>query len=205
MSPKLAQHVARQLPARVGPELHEQGDVLRIVLVRFCALSAGETEVLDLLGRMLADADALVDEPFPRAPLAAARGLEADQGVLLAGQRHRLVVALHVVGQPHARAAGQAADVQMLQRDVGADDRHLLGGWSMFIFFSLAPGCALWGSPALRQSEMQKRNDADILKRSWSWSPCHLAPSACVAPPPASAGCRRLFLIGGKNSFAQRF
>ena len=75
MGPKLAQRVARQFPARVGPEPHEQGDELRIVLVRFGILSAGETAALDLPGRMPANADALVDEPFPRAPLAAAGGL----------------------------------------------------------------------------------------------------------------------------------
>ena len=66
--------------------------------------------------------------PRRASPMRAARGLEADQGVLFASRSRRPVVALPVVGQPHARAAGQAVDVQMVQRDVDADDRHLLGG-----------------------------------------------------------------------------
>lgn len=70
IEPKLARRGARKLPSRVREVLHELGDALRVALVQFGHMSAGETAAPYPPGRMPADVDAILDESRPRGPIA---------------------------------------------------------------------------------------------------------------------------------------
>ena len=123
------------------------------------------------------------------------------------GGPRQLVVSLPLVGQPHARAAGQAADALMIERYVDSDDRLLLGGLAYdhvlqphsWVRTRGRADCAndpnfilthswvrtrgrvcVWGG-GFQLSEMKKRGNIDTQKDRDHVSQCHLLPWSCVA------------------------
>lgn len=112
----------RQAASGVRTECHEPGDQFGIDPVRLGLDAPALPEGFGLRRRELTRLDSGFVQVRPKPPLAAARGLEADQRLPVAGGPLQFRVACGRVRQAKLAAVGQAMNVKPVARDVQADD-----------------------------------------------------------------------------------
>ena len=120
--PEIPQPSARQPAAGLRAERHEAGDQFGVDPVRLGQSAPASPEGFRLRRRKLPRFDPCRLQACPKTPFVAARGLEADQSLPVAGDRLQLRMAFVRVRQAEPAVVAQAMDVEPIARDVQAND-----------------------------------------------------------------------------------